>query len=198
MFEKQGKHYADWRDKSGKRLRKSFTSKAAALQAVRVAAGLVPRKSLASLAPRSASQLVPAPSRGGLRALRVDARARSTRGPHGQVHVRGVGSTPRVLPPAPPSARLKLTRPLDTSRAYTRALTPLLTRCARAPLRRAPADRSRSRLRLGLVPRSRRCAAQASRWRAQRGSRWATRTAHTGTPTSKSKTSQPAPSPRER
>jgi len=32
MFQKQGKFYADWRDKSGKRLRKSFTSKAAALQ----------------------------------------------------------------------------------------------------------------------------------------------------------------------
>ncbi|MDR3737591.1 MAG: hypothetical protein P4L40_01090 [Terracidiphilus sp.] len=32
MFEKQGKYYADWRDKSGRRLRKSFTSKRAALQ----------------------------------------------------------------------------------------------------------------------------------------------------------------------
>ena len=32
MFEKSGKYYADWRDKSGRRLRKSFTSKAAALQ----------------------------------------------------------------------------------------------------------------------------------------------------------------------
>jgi hypothetical protein len=32
MFEKAGKYYADWRDASGKRLRKSFTSKRAALQ----------------------------------------------------------------------------------------------------------------------------------------------------------------------
>ena len=32
MYEKSGKFYADWRDKSGKRLRKSFTSKRAALQ----------------------------------------------------------------------------------------------------------------------------------------------------------------------
>lgn len=32
MFEKAGKFYADWRDTSGKRLRKSFTSKRAALQ----------------------------------------------------------------------------------------------------------------------------------------------------------------------
>jgi hypothetical protein len=31
MFEKSGKYYADWRDKRGKRLRKSFTSKRAAL-----------------------------------------------------------------------------------------------------------------------------------------------------------------------
>ena len=32
MFEKQGKFYADWRDKSGKRLRKSFNSERAALR----------------------------------------------------------------------------------------------------------------------------------------------------------------------
>lgn len=32
MFEKNGKFYADWRDRSGKRLRKSFTSKRAAFQ----------------------------------------------------------------------------------------------------------------------------------------------------------------------
>src|ERR1019366_5352104 len=32
MFEKAGKYYADWRDASGKRLRKSFTSRRAALQ----------------------------------------------------------------------------------------------------------------------------------------------------------------------
>jgi len=32
MFEKHGKFYADWRDASGQRLRKSFTSKRAALQ----------------------------------------------------------------------------------------------------------------------------------------------------------------------
>jgi hypothetical protein len=32
MFEKQGKFYADWRDRSGKRLRKSFHSAKAALQ----------------------------------------------------------------------------------------------------------------------------------------------------------------------
>ena len=32
MFQKSGKYYADWRDKAGQRLRKSFTSKAAALQ----------------------------------------------------------------------------------------------------------------------------------------------------------------------
>lgn len=32
MFEKSGKFYADWRDKSGKRLRKSFKSARAALQ----------------------------------------------------------------------------------------------------------------------------------------------------------------------
>jgi hypothetical protein len=32
MFEKTGRYYADWRDASGKRLRKSFTSKRAALQ----------------------------------------------------------------------------------------------------------------------------------------------------------------------
>lgn len=31
MFEKNGKYYADWRDRRGKRLRKSFTSKRAAL-----------------------------------------------------------------------------------------------------------------------------------------------------------------------
>jgi hypothetical protein len=31
MFEKQGKFYADWRDTDGNRLRKSFTSKRAAL-----------------------------------------------------------------------------------------------------------------------------------------------------------------------
>jgi hypothetical protein len=32
MFEKQGKFYADWRDHTGKRLRKCFTTKRAALQ----------------------------------------------------------------------------------------------------------------------------------------------------------------------
>jgi hypothetical protein len=32
MFSKQGLYYADWRDKSGRRLRKSFSSKSAALQ----------------------------------------------------------------------------------------------------------------------------------------------------------------------
>ncbi|MGA8088276.1 MAG: hypothetical protein WCA10_13275 [Terracidiphilus sp.] len=32
MFEKQGKFYADWRDRAGKRLRKCFTTKRAALQ----------------------------------------------------------------------------------------------------------------------------------------------------------------------
>lgn len=32
MFEKSGKFYADWRAKDGKRTRKSFTSKRAALQ----------------------------------------------------------------------------------------------------------------------------------------------------------------------
>jgi len=32
MFEKDGKFYADWRDRTGKRLRKSFNSKRAALQ----------------------------------------------------------------------------------------------------------------------------------------------------------------------
>lgn len=32
MFEKDHKFYADWRDASGKRLRKSFNSKRAALQ----------------------------------------------------------------------------------------------------------------------------------------------------------------------
>jgi hypothetical protein len=31
MFEKQGKFYADWRDKSGRRIRKSFSSARAAL-----------------------------------------------------------------------------------------------------------------------------------------------------------------------
>lgn len=31
MFEKSGKYYADWRDTSGHRLRKSFSSKRAAL-----------------------------------------------------------------------------------------------------------------------------------------------------------------------
>ncbi len=32
MYEKNGKFYADWRDRSGKRLRKSFTSERAALR----------------------------------------------------------------------------------------------------------------------------------------------------------------------
>ena len=32
MFQKGTKYYADWRDATGKRLRKSFTSKRAALQ----------------------------------------------------------------------------------------------------------------------------------------------------------------------
>jgi hypothetical protein len=32
MFEKNGKFYADWRDRTGKRLRLSFNSKRAALQ----------------------------------------------------------------------------------------------------------------------------------------------------------------------
>lgn len=32
MFEKNGKFYADWRDRSGRRLRKSFTSARAALR----------------------------------------------------------------------------------------------------------------------------------------------------------------------
>jgi hypothetical protein len=32
MFEKSGKFYADWRDTSGNRLRKSFATKRAALQ----------------------------------------------------------------------------------------------------------------------------------------------------------------------
>lgn len=32
MYEKDGKFYADWRDRSGRRLRKSFTSKRAALK----------------------------------------------------------------------------------------------------------------------------------------------------------------------
>jgi hypothetical protein len=32
MFEKAGKYYADWRDQDGRRVRKSFTSKRAALQ----------------------------------------------------------------------------------------------------------------------------------------------------------------------
>jgi hypothetical protein len=32
MFEKSGKYYADWRDRNGKRLRKSFRTPRAALQ----------------------------------------------------------------------------------------------------------------------------------------------------------------------
>jgi hypothetical protein len=32
MFEKSGKFYADWRDQDGRRLRKSFTTRRAALQ----------------------------------------------------------------------------------------------------------------------------------------------------------------------
>jgi hypothetical protein len=32
MFEKDGKYYADWRDRAGTRKRKSFTSRRAALQ----------------------------------------------------------------------------------------------------------------------------------------------------------------------
>jgi hypothetical protein len=32
MFEKQGKFYADWRDRAGRRLRKSFTTARAALR----------------------------------------------------------------------------------------------------------------------------------------------------------------------
>jgi len=32
MFEKAGKYYADWRDKDGHRIRKTFTSRRAALQ----------------------------------------------------------------------------------------------------------------------------------------------------------------------
>ena len=32
MYEKSGKFYADWRDRTGKRLRKSFTSERAALR----------------------------------------------------------------------------------------------------------------------------------------------------------------------
>jgi len=32
MFEKNGKYYADWRDRKGKRKRKSFTSARAALR----------------------------------------------------------------------------------------------------------------------------------------------------------------------
>lgn len=32
MFEKQGKFYADWRDRTGRRLRKAFTTRRAALQ----------------------------------------------------------------------------------------------------------------------------------------------------------------------
>lgn len=32
MFQKDGKWYADWRDKDGRRLRKSFASKRAAMQ----------------------------------------------------------------------------------------------------------------------------------------------------------------------
>lgn len=31
MFEKQGKFYADWRDRTGRRLRKAFTTRRAAL-----------------------------------------------------------------------------------------------------------------------------------------------------------------------
>jgi hypothetical protein len=31
MFEKNGKYYADWRDRTGRRLRKAFTSERAAL-----------------------------------------------------------------------------------------------------------------------------------------------------------------------
>jgi hypothetical protein len=32
MYEKNGKYFADWRDRAGKRLRKSFNSPRAALQ----------------------------------------------------------------------------------------------------------------------------------------------------------------------
>ena len=32
MFEKNGKYFADWRDKSGRRMRRSFQSKRAALE----------------------------------------------------------------------------------------------------------------------------------------------------------------------
>jgi hypothetical protein len=32
MFEKNGKYYADWRDRTGRRQRKSFTSQRAALR----------------------------------------------------------------------------------------------------------------------------------------------------------------------
>ena len=32
MFEKQGKYFADWRDQTGRRQRKSFTSQRAALR----------------------------------------------------------------------------------------------------------------------------------------------------------------------
>ncbi len=116
-----------------------------------------------------ASCLVPAPSRGGLRALRVDARARST---------------PRVR--ATRRHRAKKQQRIarwgrrvchSAARAPSASSHPVRSR---PTVQRTPLRYAATRYALGTMPRSRRVAAQASRCRAQRGSRWANPTAHTG------------------
>ncbi|WP_109486933.1 hypothetical protein [Occallatibacter savannae] len=78
MFEKQGKFYADWRDRTGRRLRKSFTTRRAALQFE------AEQKELAHPKSKARGQRSPrysAPSTSGSAPVTLRTRARSVSSP---------------------------------------------------------------------------------------------------------------------
>ena len=72
MFEKNGKYYADWRDRTGRRKRKSFTSQRAALRYEEE------QKELAHPKPQARVKLSPhysVPSRAGASVVTIAPRA---------------------------------------------------------------------------------------------------------------------------
>jgi hypothetical protein len=110
MFEKAGKYYADWRDASGKRLRKSFTSKRAALQYESEQRELAHPKQNAR----------------GIRSARYSARSSSATLPE----------TPSTKSPKPSSAKLVSFRPTSSAPRTSPNLTNK-SRAVVSPIRRA-------------------------------------------------------------
>lgn len=113
MFEKQGKFYADWRDHAGRRLRKSFTSKRAALQFESEQKELAHPKTQAR-GPRQPHSFSPQ-SRGAVTALRLIKPVNSS----SRISVQ---SPPRNSPPrtSPKSTKPSIARPTLIPRSPTK------------------------------------------------------------------------------